>query len=71
MVSVPFNFSHPSRSSVRPGEGDSVVVPLDGGLSDRPCPVLDSVVGDGEDGPLLSGDVAVVIFPTLVDPRRP
>ena len=38
VVIVPLYLSYPSRSSVRPGDSDSVVVPLDGGNGDRPCP---------------------------------
>ena len=46
-------------------EGDSVVVPLDGGHSDRPGQVLGVVGSDGgEDDPLLSGDILLSISPT-------
>ena len=55
-----FYLSHLSCSSVCPGSGDGVVVPLDWGHGDCPCKVLDSVAGDGGYGPLLSGDVFLV-----------
>ena len=52
-------------------DSDSVVVPLDGGHTDRLGQVLGVVAGGSKDDPLLSGDVPVCIIPIPVVSRRP
>ena len=52
-------------------DGDSVIVPLDGGHGDRPSQVLGVVAGGNKDDPLHSGNVSVYISPTPVVLRQP
>ena len=52
-------------------DGDSVVVPLGRGHTDRTGQILGIVAGGGEDDPPLSGDVLVNISHTQVDSRQP
>ena len=62
---ISFSLSLPPQSSCGSlDDGDSVIVPLDGGHGDHPGQVLGVVAGGGEDDPLLSGDVFCSVSPT-------
>ena len=62
--SPPLYLSHPSRPFNSLGDGDSIIVPLDGGHGDRPGQVPDLVAGGGEDDPLLKGDSLFLSLPS-------
>ena len=51
--SPPLYVSHPSCPFDSLGDGDCVVLPLDGGHGDRPGQVPDLVAGGGEDDPFV------------------
>ena len=72
LVVLSLYLSLPPQSSLSSlDDGDSVVVPLDGGHGDRPGQVLGVVAGGSEYDPLLSGYVPVYISPTPVVSRQP
>ena len=67
LVVLSLYLSLPPQSSLSSlDDGDSVVVPLDGGHTDRLGQVLGVVAGGSKDDPLLSGDVPVCIIPIPV-----
>ena len=61
--SPPLYLSHPSWPFDSLGDGDSIVVHLNGGHGDRPGQVPDLVAGGGEDDPLLKGDLLFSSLP--------